>query len=1110
MTSLIELIEQQQKEEEVSVEQLPGSVHEKVALPTKPYTEDDLLQDEYFNPILNYMSDRYGVDNIRHKDRREVVEKFTNNMRGFSAGNSIRAFSEVRYLNSLEENDPRLARAGEAYGVFEGMSGLFSGEVSFLEGAEIVQDYARTVAFDPVNILALWGGSVLSKGGAKSAATTAQALAKRAYLKKIAAGGTEKAATKAAADSFRKVFSRQGVQLAKSKLLKDTGVKALTTKEGIRYIVGSTAVESMASIGTDIAYQHGLLKTEVQDEYNPYQTGLAALSGIIIGGVQAGRLAVRGTQGMPLPDIQVKYADPAKPSKATVESIRKTLASMSKVEQGEWLEKVTRGKDLEDFGPDFWKSFVLGNDEEGIQGLADILYKEGYRWARRNEDDKITNFLADVVLAQGEELQPFIDDLNKLTGMDYTPKEFGDAMANYMHKAGVGLNIQSQAERLLRNGLEPTAKNIVEEELKWFNYGVLGKLGDKEVARIQNNLVRLLVSNPATTLRNIRGWGVYSTMNSITDLVIAATYGGVGLIGNNKTAMRKASALASAQRMKISSILDPDMSYEAFMSLSRLHPEMANLTHTHVGGVMDTIDLAVPAGIEPTSNVLKLFNKGFDKYTDFANIVSGVKAQDAITKSIEFNYQMDKYLRLKFNIGFKDFYSHPNAAKMISSEDYAWALTRSITETEKAIFSKSYKGKTNLGQLAGFIEDIRTIPGVGLLMPFGRFFNNTMAFMSDHTGVSLAGKALFGKAVADRSMGELTARTGVGLALISGFMWDDVQKIKEGEPLRPITHLDLPQGRVMDAAAEFPIAPAQAIARKLAYQIAGQEMSEEEANEIIKVITGQLTRNMTTSAQNVNNAAVALVRGESEDLARQLRDIITSVPAQMAQSSTRWLDPVNEAAGLLRGEAATVVDRRQGRTALSKSLRYLDQIVGGLTGKDVGPQKYSASVGKVTRRPTGVLGSKEVEYTDAMKLMDTVGVPYYLLDSYSKAPEADNRYNQLFFQVFESMAGDLLRSEAFLKAPKHDKRELFYNPLVSKAKEAVYKQLESSMQVEDKRFAFLLRMGNAYSWVDLDRAAKDIGIETTDFEEFSLDELEALDYWLKNSKEIKKSIYGVK
>ena len=69
------------------------------------YTIRDKNEDEYYDTIEDYMGIRFGVDEFREYTREDVVNKFLNNMRGFSGGNSIRAINEIAFLNSYDEDE---------------------------------------------------------------------------------------------------------------------------------------------------------------------------------------------------------------------------------------------------------------------------------------------------------------------------------------------------------------------------------------------------------------------------------------------------------------------------------------------------------------------------------------------------------------------------------------------------------------------------------------------------------------------------------------------------------------------------------------------------------------------------------------------------------------------------------------------------------------------------------------------------------------------------------------------------------------------------------------------------------------------------------------------
>ena len=81
-----------------------------------------------------------------------------------------------------------------------------------------------------------------------------------------------------------------------------------------------------------------------------------------------------------------------------------------------------------------------------------------------------------------------------------------------------------------------------------------------------------------------------------------------------------------------------------------------------------------------------------------------VKLQDSFTKSQEFVHQLDKNLRLSFNKSWSEFYTDPNAARLMNTAEYKTAVARASEETQRAIFSLSFKSReTTLGELAGLV-----------------------------------------------------------------------------------------------------------------------------------------------------------------------------------------------------------------------------------------------------------------------------------------------------------------------------------------------------------------------------------------------------------------------
>ena len=129
-------------------------------------------------------------------------------MRGFAGGNTVRALSEVAYLNGLDEN--QMEKTGEAYTLFEGMANLYSDETTLGEAAGGTWDYVRSALADPVNLVSLGIGKVFASGGTKVGVKAAQVMAKEAMKRQLAKGAT----VEVAKEFGEKVFAKQAGRIS--------------------------------------------------------------------------------------------------------------------------------------------------------------------------------------------------------------------------------------------------------------------------------------------------------------------------------------------------------------------------------------------------------------------------------------------------------------------------------------------------------------------------------------------------------------------------------------------------------------------------------------------------------------------------------------------------------------------------------------------------------------------------------------------------------------------------------------------------------------------------------------------------------------------------------
>lgn len=72
---------------------------------------------------------------------------------------------------------------------------------------------------------------------------------------------------------------------------------------------------------------------------------------------------------------------------------------------------------------------------------------------------------------------------------------------------------------------------------------------------------------------------------------------------------------------------------------------------------------------------------------------------------------------------------------MLRSDQFLDFSAQATELTLEDILSKSYRNQGGgLGMVAKVIEDMGNIPILGTLFPFGKFFNNTVAFTYDVAG----------------------------------------------------------------------------------------------------------------------------------------------------------------------------------------------------------------------------------------------------------------------------------------------------------------------------------------------------------------------------------------
>lgn len=1128
------------QEVEASIQPLKPETEEKPVVTETPeggYSEDDLLKDEFFYPIVDYMNTRFGSHMGEAEDRREVVEKYLNNMRGFAGGNSVRAISEISFLNEIGENEEAMAKTQKAYQIFQNMEGLF-GETSFGEKAEIVQDYLRSAILDPTNLIGFGLGKVVTSSGFKAGSMSATVAAKQAYKKKIASGATKETAQKVA----ERVFSAQRSLAQKStqqKIQKRAVLERATRNSLSKKLLNSQAAKEIATVGsfegivaasTDYLYQDAMLRTKLQEEYNVFQTGLSAVSGIVfMGTLAAGGAALTGVSRLVRPGKGIKTVPKnAKISDLSAE-IKKYLDELeanpkAKIPAvGNWMNDVAKGKELLDQDDEFFIRMLLGDDELGLKGLGEILLEQGYVWTPRTPDDKISNWIGDIIKqSDPQDAKKFIKDFSDMTGIELannkklTIEEFANTFKGKMSRAMRLGNAASQLARKL--GTDP--KNIsLNDYAEYVLTGVMPKkkssgvlkehlVGkavkqalEKDLPDFQNNLIRLMVANLSTTALNVTGYAAATTLTSASEISRAVLLGGqagLALVYSPNKAkelgMTSANIFAN-QVQKLRNTLDPNTTYDRFLEYVALRPKATKeLARVLPGGIEDIKKLS--EGLDLDRSMLSVRS---EQAVDFIQKLHLVQAQDNYTKSIEFVTQLDNMLRKPvkdggFGMSWNQFFNRSDYSKLMMSDKFIKLEARAVDETLRAVFSKSYKGPGPIGLVARAIEDARNIPGVGLLVPFGRFFNNTVAFVAENTAVYPILSKMIGKEV-DRSTGEILTRGAVTASLVSYLALREQDFIDKG--LSWSEEIDWETGAVVDEKYEFPYSAYKAAARVVALHWRGEDIPKDLAAQLGDQFFGQLTRQLGEAGEGIEGLFTALLSDEGPQLSVTLGETLGAIGSQVISAGTRFLDPANQAAGLLRRDQYQVPDRKQGNKILNDSFRYIDQFIGIAMGDQELPEKFSAAEGKLRGQQTKVLSTtRETKLTNTERVLNMISRPTYTISMLSDSAKADNRFNEVFYTMVESKAKELLSNKKFREG-NLEYRRLAVRSMLTKAKDFTKKYMRRiTSNTEDNDLLTMIEISET-SESTLKNVLKDLGLEGKNLEDLSSEELDTVQNMIK-------------
>jgi len=1151
----------------------PVSTPELEALPTDTkLTLEDLLRPEYQKTMRDYLRIRTSVGKgIDDYSDEEVRDMYMSRMRDFETSD-VGILNESIFANR-QKDENKMATA-KAYQLYDQVGNIFQSKGEGFQGfkdvafglAEHVNNVLNPVS-SPSTYLGLGVGKLATTGILKAGgATVKQGLVRQA----------------------KKMGGRKAVKDS----LVDEGIKKFTKKAVVSGVATSAAVDAALAYGLDGAYQDAKINIGVQDEYNQYQRGFAVLTGVLGGGLdllsRAKTTKLSGLEAEKLSEVmKLKnyYTAPAKKKAVVVESALKNVRS--------WTDKVKAGKliikdgqvDGEALTVDFFRTFLFGDSDEGIQGMGQILREAGLDLGVNTKANKgkgitdiVGNFLDSVPKPVQKQMTQALNDSGIFVklGMPHSKRNLSSLLSYTVSKAGQELNMFSQLKKqwdaTRRTGSKVYLQTVAEEE------AALERLAKKNAEKplrgnyLQNIWKRTVVSAFSTTMLNIKGLAGITAIKTAEDVAMAATLGVINspvamyrlLTGDVKGATKQfysSTAIMKNQVQRLRNLLDPNATKEMFQELMKIDKDSAKTLNRIVSTGIDTgtdiADMAkryrfkTEADIHLTNDKgkkLYINSKGKsttretnnpyiakgtvdnpnammlrtgEAYVGAAQKIMLVKTADTFMKSQAYIGNLDRLLRDRMGMSLisitkqgkkeKPTDVSKRIADVFRSEDFLNASAEATSLTLEDILSKSYKSNDNfLGKIAGAIEKVGDVPIIGTLFPFGKFFNNTVAFSYDIMGGGSIGAMLdLYRAGALRSETKRSLKraavVGGGLSGAAAITTEgddgDVQEFFEGM-LRGASNYTLvgmamdmdvekmqknlqwkdfeqPNGDIVNIQYDFPLAPIAILARYLNMKKAGMEVPKEFNLELGEQFGyGQLQRNFG-KVGNVTRLIDQATAGEWEKVSETAATSVFIPASSFVSGMLRPLDPINRLAAYGLGEDAELMDARQSDLLFKDNDRWYkggaNRIVHDATRyvnnifEYLGTEQFAASKRSTSKEgdilPQNIVGDvasfrTETPRTYTELLFNNVGIYNWRVDSQikSKFPEADSMYKEIIQPELEARAKLLYKSKDYKEASQEDKKEKV-KKLISNVKSSIKylmdKNAVNNLENENSASAFI-------------------------------------------------------
>tara|TARA_R110000782_G_scaffold232300_1_gene318531 strand:+ start:2376 stop:6032 length:3657 start_codon:yes stop_codon:yes gene_type:complete len=1119
------------KEEPVATE----SAYEGNAEPGKKLKQADLLKPQNLNTIREYMIAKHGVD-YDEAEAETVVDDFVENMRWFNT-NTISTAGEVVFMTRA--NDRQKQVAGEAYKLYDSLDGFWAND-GLYGAAEGIFDYVSAAAADPSNYIGLLTGGLakagtitIAQGGKLAIKKAAAEAAKRATESGATKLAVQKAATEAAEATAKKlekmtisnaaakkakevaVDNAKKLALAKQQQAAAKMVTAQAAKKANRNALIATAVTDGAiAYFQDDAIQDIYIEANYQDKYNRMQSLMTTAMGGLVGpAAQYTFGKLKGASGFQSGSDALDLAQRTGPMEDFLPMLEKKNQDKAKAAvrsaYDSWNKKVARGeaKLSDQIMPETVFAEII-NGVDGKGGLTQIAIDSGIKIRKKGKtvSDILTNMVKFMPEEDFIEISKMIEESTMVPLGDYitNPMELGDVLAKSINGLGSSMAVLSHSRKRI-NKATVAGNDILNAAVSEIDAKQMQEITMQRGGYAQNVWKRLLVSSPATTALNLAGFGSFALGQSASDLLSFGMVGTKAVLTGNAELYRQAKVYKRIQGQKMKNFADPLTTYDTYMKLLDAKPDVQKVLFETVGaGVERTADRF---GINPESKLV--FGKyGLEKIVGAANDLTGVRIQDSFTKSQMFMSELDKYVELKHKKTLAQILED-GSLDLIDEEVTGLALDT----TMKSVFAKDYTTKNQargVRDIAKLVETFSAIPGVGTILPFGRFMNNVVASAYQWSPLAYAGPASNILRKQKSLGGTMQAREAFSRATVGTSALLYATQIAESQEEQGLGTYQLRHGStIIDVENVYPLSYILAAGKVGSYMAKGEPVTREMSEDLLKQLAvGQFAKDVQFGTDlgaiidYFSPIGGTDTGGERSNMFRELYNSFTDPGKEYVEGDEpgvfkrayemgegvaeavgkpvgnvvagvfRPLDPINKLTGFMF-DLDTVKDPRQARgygKFSQSATRYFDNIleaIGGETENITGESLRVASREGELYDPNPlarIFGLKVVPgRSSTEKMYSLSGIKSWTKDQRSNVPAYDRIFNETMAPMLERRMGLLLNNSDFKKLDLTDKRSRV-NKEVQSIRSMVRDTISTTATGED--FLQVLRkkaMGNGSS-----------------------------------------------